>query len=132
MSFYSAFPSSESQRQRTAHMNHNYITNSHVRPCVFLVPNRLKEAKPEPYVPQRLGLGPYHHFRPELQFMEIRKAVRDYLHNTDHLQHFICWINERHPNFDVLARSFYDLYLELDKSTLVDFGRGWHIFVALH
>ncbi|CAK9148632.1 unnamed protein product [Ilex paraguariensis] len=44
-------------------------------PCISRVPQTLRAEKPEAYAPKRIGLGPYHHFRPELyDHMEMREA----------------------------------------------------------
>lgn len=42
---------------------------------IFEVPKPLLSIKPELYVPQILSLGPYHHFREEVQHMERYKIA---------------------------------------------------------
>ncbi|KAL7234781.1 hypothetical protein ACSBR1_018270 [Camellia fascicularis] len=42
---------------------------------IFRVPATLSAIKPEAFMPQLIGLGPYHHFRPELYEMERCKLV---------------------------------------------------------
>ncbi|KAM3336778.1 hypothetical protein P3S68_032478 [Capsicum galapagoense] len=38
--------------------------------CVLQVPKTLSHKKPEAYTPQLIGMGPYHHLRPDLYQME--------------------------------------------------------------
>ncbi|EXC29941.1 hypothetical protein L484_015134 [Morus notabilis] len=42
---------------------------------IFKVPDSLTSAKPEAYIPQQIGFGPIHHFRRELQQMQMYKVV---------------------------------------------------------
>ncbi|XP_058208333.1 putative UPF0481 protein At3g02645 [Rhododendron vialii] len=42
---------------------------------IFRVPATLRVSKPKAYTPQVIGLGPYHHFRPELYDMERYKLA---------------------------------------------------------
>ncbi|KAF7148222.1 hypothetical protein RHSIM_Rhsim03G0255300 [Rhododendron simsii] len=42
---------------------------------IFRVPATLSVSKPKAYTPQVIGLGPYHHFRPELYDMERYKLA---------------------------------------------------------
>ncbi|GMN33609.1 hypothetical protein TIFTF001_048273 [Ficus carica] len=42
---------------------------------IFRVPTSLSSSKPEAYVPQLVGLGPYHHFRPKVQQTQTYKLV---------------------------------------------------------
>ncbi|KAI8565685.1 hypothetical protein RHMOL_Rhmol03G0280000 [Rhododendron molle] len=45
------------------------------RVSIFRVPATLSALKPKAYVPQVIGLGPYHHLRPELYDMERYKLA---------------------------------------------------------
>ncbi|XP_027067502.2 putative UPF0481 protein At3g02645 [Coffea arabica] len=113
------FTSSESQNRWINHMRLNYITNHTVSPCVFHVPDNLRDTKPEAYTPQLVGLGPYHHFWPQVQHMESdkRAAVLDYLKALDD-EHFSKLVKEGPEDFEPKIRSCYDRYLDLDKETL--------------
>ncbi|XP_027174220.1 putative UPF0481 protein At3g02645 [Coffea eugenioides] len=113
------FTSSESQKRWINHMRVNYIKNYTVRPCVFHVPDNLRDTKPEAYTPQLVGLGPYHHFWPQVQHMESHKraAVLDYLEGLNK-EDFIKLVEEGPEDFEPKIRSCYDRYLDLDKETL--------------
>lgn len=100
-------------------MRLNYINNYTVRPCVFHVPDNLRDAKPEAYTPQLVGLGPYHHFWPQVQHMESHKraTVLDYLEDLDK-EDFIKLVEGSPEDFEPKIRSCYDRYLDLDKEAL--------------
>jgi hypothetical protein len=117
-------------------MTQNYTKNLQIPPSVFQVPQPMKDKKPEAYIPQAVGLGPYHHFRPELQQMESKKrhAVEEYI-RCNEFQDFIKLVNEMtgemgeimlelgaHEDsggeFLPTIRSSYDRYLDLDDKTL--------------
>ncbi|KAI3443925.1 hypothetical protein Pfo_000590 [Paulownia fortunei] len=87
-------------------------------PCVFRVPKSLTQTKPEAYAPQQVGLGPYHHLRPELHTMQRKKvaAIRKFL-NADQLQNFQLVV-EALMKLEPLVRACYDQYLDLDPRTL--------------
>ncbi|XP_027122147.1 putative UPF0481 protein At3g02645 [Coffea arabica] len=100
-------------------MRLNYIKNYTVRPCVFHAPDNLRDTKPEAYTPQLVGLGPYHHFWPQVQHMESHKraTVLDYLEGLNK-EDFIKLVEEGPEDFEPKIRSCYDRYLDLDKETL--------------
>ncbi|KAL0451786.1 UNVERIFIED_CONTAM: hypothetical protein Slati_1156700 [Sesamum latifolium] len=87
-------------------------------PCVFRVPESLTQAKPHAYAPQRVGLGPYHHLRPDLYAMQRRKlaAVTKSL-NAEQLQNFQLAV-EVLMQWEPHLRACYDQYLDLDPMTL--------------
>ncbi|KAK4414945.1 hypothetical protein Salat_2601500 [Sesamum alatum] len=87
-------------------------------PCVCRVPESFTQANPQAYAPQRVGMGPYHHFRPDLYAMQRKKlaAVTKFL-NAEQLQNFQLVVEvlmQREP----LLRACYDQYLDLDPMTL--------------
>ncbi|KAL0403894.1 UNVERIFIED_CONTAM: hypothetical protein Sradi_2030200 [Sesamum radiatum] len=87
-------------------------------PCVFRVPESLTQAKPHAYAPQRVGLGPYHHLRPDLYAMQRKKlaAVTKSL-NAEQLQNFQLAV-EVLMQWEPHLRACYDQYLDLDPMTL--------------
>ncbi|KAA8535224.1 hypothetical protein F0562_030227 [Nyssa sinensis] len=86
---------------------------------VFEVPKSISVFKPNAYTPLVIGLGPYHHFRPQLYLKQRFKLARarEVLKPDQTLDHFQQMINELkalEPNI----RAFYDQYLDLDPNTL--------------
>lgn len=121
-------------------MTQNYTKNLKIHPCVFHVPQNIKDTKPEAYTPQIVGLGPYHHFRQQVQQMEIQKrdAVRTYI-NRDEFTDFIQLVKQMtttteennktasldvkvpeniREKFESTVRCSYDSYLDLQGRTL--------------
>ncbi|KAI3443926.1 hypothetical protein Pfo_000591 [Paulownia fortunei] len=87
-------------------------------PCVFRVPKSLTQTKPEAYAPQQVGLGPYHHLRPELYTMQRKKvaAVMKFL-NAEQLPNFQ-QVVEALMQWEPYVRGSYDQYLDLQPKTL--------------
>ncbi|KAA8535244.1 hypothetical protein F0562_030247 [Nyssa sinensis] len=86
---------------------------------VFEVPKSISVFKPNAYTPLVIGLGPYHHFRPQLYLKQRFKLARarEVLKPDQTLDHFQQMINELkalEPNI----RAFYHQYLDLDPNTL--------------
>ncbi|KAJ0523780.1 hypothetical protein HanIR_Chr10g0497521 [Helianthus annuus] len=60
---------------------------------IFEIPRPLKEEKLEAYVPQRVGLGPIHHFRPELyhkmeqnKLTAVKRVLKPHqIHDCEHI-----------------------------------------------
>lgn len=54
-----------------------------ISPCVFQVPKSFSETKPQAYTPQKIGLGPYHHIRPEFFTTQRHKLTiaKNFLNN---------------------------------------------------
>ncbi|KAK4404196.1 hypothetical protein Sango_0788200 [Sesamum angolense] len=124
MSTDSIFSSVESEQRWVLAMEKNF-PQQHVLDidfdipcCVFRVSKILTEAKPEAYAPQHLGLGPYHHLRPELYIMQKQKlaAVRKFL-GLEKVQKFRQVVEDLVQREPVL-RACYDQYLDLDIQTL--------------
>lgn len=89
--------------------------------CVFRLPKPTIETnKPEAYyAPQRLGFGPYHHFRPGFDTMQLHKIsrVRSFLGPPDKLEafnHIVADLVKREP----IIRACYDEYLDFDIKTI--------------
>ncbi|EYU25280.1 hypothetical protein MIMGU_mgv1a026350mg [Erythranthe guttata] len=89
--------------------------NLNIPPCVFRVPTSFVETKPEAYVPRLVGLGPYHHLRPDLYTAQRRKlAVVAKLHPRINLRA----IAEGIAKWEPFIRQCYDEYLDFDPQTL--------------
>lgn len=87
--------------------------------CVFRLPKTTTDTKPEAYAPRRLGLGPYHPFRPEFDKMQLHKIsrVRSFLGPPEKLEAFnriVADLVKREP----VVRACYDEYLDFDMKTL--------------
>ncbi|KAL8492901.1 hypothetical protein ACS0TY_024192 [Phlomoides rotata] len=132
MSSDSIFSSVESEKRWVLTMDkifpqpQNILDNKHILnidfdtpACsVFRVPKNLTEEKPEAYAPHHLGLGPYHHLRPDLYKTHHLKlsAIRNYL-SPEKLQNFRLVVEALIP-LDPIIRASYDHYLDLDIETL--------------
>ena len=85
---------------------------------IFKVPKSLSESKPEAYVPQLLGLGPYNHFRPELQAMQTFKLAEVKKICSSDLNFDLFVRALRHVGLHSSARACYASYLDMDDETL--------------
>ncbi|CAH9084956.1 unnamed protein product [Cuscuta epithymum] len=86
---------------------------------IFQVPKSLSETNPEAYTPLLLGMGPYHHLRPDLHAADRQKLVtlNKFLAKNptkDFSKHFLQKMRDLGP----LVRASYDRYLDLECSTL--------------
>lgn len=87
---------------------------------IFEVPKTLKAEKLESYVPQRVGLGPNHHFHPELYYkMEQSKltAVKRLL-KPHQIHDFQQQIVEKVKQIVPVIFACYEIYLDADENTL--------------
>ncbi|KAL3813055.1 hypothetical protein ACJIZ3_014323 [Penstemon smallii] len=124
MSSNTIFSSIESQKRWVLAMEKNFPQehivdiNFFTPTSIFKIPKTLTETNPEAYTPQHLGLGPYHHLRPELYPMQKPKvaAVNNYLKskNPKSFQKVV----DALVQFEPLLRQCYDQYLDLDIQTL--------------
>ncbi|CAH9129829.1 unnamed protein product [Cuscuta epithymum] len=92
-------------------------------PTIFQVPKTLKERKPDAYTPQTLGLGPYHHLRPDLHRTHQKKLAQislfqDRDEDSPKTQFFSQEAFKRVRDIEPLIRVQYDKYLDLEGSTL--------------
>lgn len=87
--------------------------------CVFRVPKAILDTKPEAYIPPQIGLGPYHHFRAEMQKMLRYKlaAVKKVL-TDDQIHNFQSLVVDKLKDIEPSIRACYDEYLDLDDDTL--------------
>ncbi|KAL3824547.1 hypothetical protein ACJIZ3_020576 [Penstemon smallii] len=124
MSSNTIFSSIESEKRWVLEMEKNFPQehtvdiNFDTPTSIFRIPKTLSETNPEAYTPQHLGLGPYHHLRPELYPMQKPKlaAVKKYL-NQKNPQSFQKVVDAL-VQFEPLLRQCYDQYLDLDIQTL--------------
>ncbi|CAH9129822.1 unnamed protein product [Cuscuta epithymum] len=88
-------------------------------PTIFQVPKSLSETKPEAYTPLLLGMGPYHHLRPDLHAANLQKlvAVNKFLGKNPSMN-FSEHILKKMRDLELLVRASYDQYLDLECSTL--------------
>ncbi|CAH9129823.1 unnamed protein product [Cuscuta epithymum] len=88
-------------------------------PTIFQVPKSLSETKPEAYTPRLLGMGPYHHLRPDLHAANLQKlvALNKFL-GEESCKNFSKHILKKMRGLELLVRASYDQYLDLDCSTL--------------
>ncbi|KAM7477217.1 hypothetical protein LguiB_024460 [Lonicera macranthoides] len=98
------------------------IDTSGIDPCICKVPNTLSDVKPEAYFPQKIGLGPYHHFRSHLYYrMERNKfdAVTRLLSPTNQVLNSHHHLILKFTQYDDVVRSFYkDCCLDLNAQVL--------------
>ncbi|KAL7137800.1 hypothetical protein ABFS83_10G117400 [Erythranthe nasuta] len=126
MSSKSMFTSGESEKRWVLAMEKNFPTDHildidfNTPPCVFTLPKTLSQSKPEAYTPQHLGLGPYHHLRPDLYTTTTHNLkladVTEFLgtENLHKFPHVVDALVQSEP----LLRSCYDQYIDLDIRTL--------------
>ncbi|XP_057501649.1 putative UPF0481 protein At3g02645 [Actinidia eriantha] len=85
---------------------------------IFRVPATLSVYKPEAYVPQLIGLGPYHHFLPELYEMErckLAAACRlQKQFNSLEFKYLVAKLNL----VEQYVRACYHKYLDIEGDTL--------------
>ncbi|CAK9134295.1 unnamed protein product [Ilex paraguariensis] len=117
----SIFSSSSGEHRWVIQMAKNFeIIDIDITPCISRVPETLRAEKSEAYAPKRIGLGPYHHFLPDLyDLMErkkltiIKSAVKQDK-NGKFPQTMINKLKELEPKL----RPCYDKLLDLDGETL--------------
>ncbi|CAK9148631.1 unnamed protein product [Ilex paraguariensis] len=117
----SIFSSSSGEHRWVIQMAKNFeIIDIDITPCISPVPETLRAEKSEAYAPKRIGLGPYHHFLPDLyDLMErkkltiIKSAVKQDK-NGKFPQTMINKLKKLEPKL----RPCYDKLLDLDGETL--------------
>ncbi|KAF5956838.1 hypothetical protein HYC85_004063 [Camellia sinensis] len=86
---------------------------------IFRVPAALSAFKPETYMPQLIGLGPYHHLQPELYEMERYKlAAASRLQKQFQSLEFEQLVDKL-MEFEYKVRACYHKFLDLDRDTLL-------------
>ncbi|XP_019180976.1 PREDICTED: putative UPF0481 protein At3g02645 [Ipomoea nil] len=87
-------------------------------PSIFQIPKPITETKPEAYAPQHLGLGAYHHLRPELHVADMQKLakVKKFLSSSRNFSDD--FFLGKTKGLEPAVRASYDKYLDLEGSTL--------------
>ncbi|XP_057976018.1 putative UPF0481 protein At3g02645 [Malania oleifera] len=86
--------------------------------CIFSVPKSLFSSDPHSYMPQQVALGPYHHWRPELNGMErykvaAAKRVQKQL-QTHEFQNLV----DQLIKLESRIRECYHMYIDFNGETL--------------
>ncbi|KAG5559528.1 hypothetical protein RHGRI_009153 [Rhododendron griersonianum] len=109
---------------------------------IFRVPATLSALKPKAYMPQVIGLGPYHHLRPELYDMERYKlAAASRLQQEFRSLDFKQLVSEL-SGLEHRVRACYHKYLDFEGETiawimaidglfLLDFLRCYNLFPSI-
>ncbi|XP_016506915.1 putative UPF0481 protein At3g02645 isoform X2 [Nicotiana tabacum] len=85
-------------------------------PYICQVPKTIKESKIQSYIPQKIGLGPYHCFRPEFFVTERHKlTIAKNCMDFSKVQHLI---TETLIFFEPIIRAQYDKFLDIDTHAL--------------
>lgn len=87
--------------------------------CIFSIPATLASFRPEAYMPQLMGLGPYHHGDPDLYDMERYKlAAATRLQKRFKTLEFEQLVDKL-MEFECEVRSCYHKYLDIEGNTLM-------------
>ena len=113
------FGSITSEQRWTDQFNEHFIIYIDNHASIFRVPKNVCDTKPEAYAPRQIGLGAYHHFRPDLDEMERRKleAVKKFL-KPEQCQNFKSLIVDKVKVLEPSVRTCYSKYLDIDGGTL--------------
>ncbi|KAF2320959.1 hypothetical protein GH714_032214 [Hevea brasiliensis] len=85
--------------------------------CIFQVPKSVSSIKPEAFIPQRIALGPYHHFRPKFYKMQKCKLHEvQIVHQRLKLPEFQLFDQLKRKVKDV--RGYYHEHLDIHDDTL--------------
>ncbi|KAI8570563.1 hypothetical protein RHMOL_Rhmol01G0044400 [Rhododendron molle] len=87
--------------------------------CIFNIPATLASFKPKAYMPQLMGLGPYHHGDPDLYDMERYKlAAATRLQKQFKTREFEQLVDKL-MEFEDKVRASYHKYLDIEGNTLM-------------
>nr|XP_027118754.1 putative UPF0481 protein At3g02645 [Coffea arabica] len=116
----SSFFGSTTSAQRWANQFNEHLTIYIENDAsIFRVPKKVCDTKPETYAPQQIGLGAYHHLRPDLDEMNRRKleAVKIFL-KPEQYRNFKSLIVDKVKELEPSVRACYSKYLDIDGDTL--------------
>ncbi|KAL5715318.1 hypothetical protein ACHQM5_017153 [Ranunculus cassubicifolius] len=85
--------------------------------CIFNVPKTLMNCNPELYIPQIVAIGPYHHWRPEINEMERYKLAAAKRSKRLHGRKFHSLVEEL-IKLESRIRACYHKYLDCNGETL--------------
>ncbi|XP_060170786.1 putative UPF0481 protein At3g02645 [Lycium barbarum] len=85
-------------------------------PCICHVPKSFKETNTQAYVPQKIGLGPYHFSRPDF-FVNQRHKLNIARKRMDFSQ-VQDFINDKLRLIEPIIRACYDKFLNIGTNTL--------------
>ncbi|GMP60336.1 hypothetical protein CsSME_00023240 [Camellia sinensis var. sinensis] len=123
MALASIFESSEGEQRWISQVskilqNDEVMVEIDLPVSIFRVPTTISAFKPEAYIPQLMGLGPYHHFRSELYEMERYKlAAASRLQKQFKSLEFKQLV-EKLAKFEHKVRACYHKYLDVECDTL--------------
>ncbi|CAL0321085.1 unnamed protein product [Lupinus luteus] len=90
----------------------------HATFCVYRVPKSFSSTKPEAFIPQFVGLGPYHHCIPQICFDYLKiSAVTTVLNHTNVLNKVVQQLTN--SNLASLIRDCYDTTIVFKDYTLL-------------
>ncbi|THG18879.1 putative UPF0481 protein At3g02645 [Camellia sinensis] len=143
MAFTSIFESSDGEQRWINQVSkilqhHEVMVQIDLPVSIFRVPATISAFKPEAYVPQLIGLGPYHHFRSELYEMERYKLAAAARHQSQFKSLEFKQLVNQLIEHEHRVRACYHMYLDVEGETLawimaidglflLDFLHNYHI-----
>ncbi|KAL7239578.1 hypothetical protein ACSBR2_005472 [Camellia fascicularis] len=123
MALASIFESSEGEQRWISQVskilqNDEVMVEIDLPVSIFRVPTTISAFKPEAYTPQLMGLGPYHHFRPELYEMERYKLAAGSRLQKQFKSLEFKQLVEKLAKFEHKVRACYHKYLDVECDTL--------------
>ncbi|KAI8021565.1 putative UPF0481 protein [Camellia lanceoleosa] len=118
--------------------HHEVMVQIDLPVSIFRVLATISAFKPEAYVPQLIGLGPYHHFRSELYEMERYKLAAAARHQNQFKSLEFKQLVNQLIKHEHRVRACYHMYLDVEGETLawfmaidglflLDFLHNYHI-----
>ncbi|CAI9108501.1 OLC1v1008101C1 [Oldenlandia corymbosa var. corymbosa] len=95
----SIFSSNTSEQRWVDQLNQHFTIYVENPPSIFQVPKIVSDTNPEAYSPQKVGIGAFHHLRPDLEEMQSEKleAVKGFL-SPEQYQNFKSLIVDKENN----------------------------------
>ncbi|CAI9108513.1 OLC1v1008113C1 [Oldenlandia corymbosa var. corymbosa] len=108
------FSSEKSEQRWVDQLNKHFIIYVDNLPTIFHVPKPIRDSNPEAYIPQKIGIGAYHHFRIDKRRLA---AVKEFL-KQEQYNNFKSLIVDKVAELDSEIRACYNQYLDIDGDTL--------------